>query len=287
MTTLFHMNVEKTKKQPANLPLEAQAMAALKTPLPADAIALEVAELPGIVICHKGRALGLHLMARGTPMTVAQTNAVIALRGVGMRIETARGLDQALARVREMGVALKDDERHLFRDHYRRETRAGAKKGWSRLTVYEREFRRGSFVCKERCTDAAATQAEMRRALDRYEAAKAFDEGWQLCSVSWPGSGGFDAVRGGGGVPGAFVDHQRDVKDYWRRVEAAMGANDWLIIRRVCGENYSVAQAVSAISPAYKFSTLARFREALDALVGARTNGARRPGEVGHGRHSE
>jgi hypothetical protein len=90
MTTLFHMNVEKTKKQPANLPLQAQTMAALKTRLPADAIALEVAELPGIVICHKGRALGLHLMARGTGMTHAQTNAVIALRQAGMRIETAR-----------------------------------------------------------------------------------------------------------------------------------------------------------------------------------------------------
>jgi hypothetical protein len=147
---------------------------------------------------------------------------------------------------------------------------AGAKKGWSRLTVYEREFRRGSFVCKERCGGKAETEAEVRRALDRYEAAKAFDEGWQVCAASWPGSSGFDRVKGGGGVPGAFIDHQRDEKDYWRRVEAAMGANDWLIIRRACGENYSVAQAVAAISPAYKFSTLARFREALDALVEAR-----------------
>ena len=145
---------------------------------------------------------------------------------------------------------------------------AGAKKGWSRLTVYEREFRKGALVCKERCTGGAETQAEMRRALDRYEAARAFDEGWQVCAVSWPGSSGFDRVKGGGGVPGAFVDHQRDVKDYWGRVEAAMGANDWLIVRRVCGENYSVAQAVAAISPGYKLSTLARFREALDALVG-------------------
>jgi hypothetical protein len=147
---------------------------------------------------------------------------------------------------------------------------AGAKKGWSRLTVYEREFRRGSFVCKERCTDANATEAELRRALDRYEGAKAFDQGWQVCAASWPGSTGFERVRGGSGEPGAFVDHQRDVKDYWRRVEQAMGANDWLILRRVCGENYTVAQAVAAISPAYKFSTLARFREALDALVAAR-----------------
>ena len=152
---------------------------------------------------------------------------------------------------------------------------AGAKKGWSRLTVYEREFRRGSFVCKERCTDPAATGAELARAADRFAAAKAFDEGWQVCAVSWPGSSGFDRVKGGGGTPGAFVDHHRDVKDYWRRVQSAMGANDWLIIRRVCGENYTVAQAVAAISPAYKFSTLARFREALDSLVAARARSRR------------
>jgi hypothetical protein len=153
---------------------------------------------------------------------------------------------------------------------------AGAKKGWSRLSVYEREFRRGSYVCKERCTDVRETDAELRRALDRYEAAKAFDQGWQVCAASWPGSSGFERVRGGGGVPGAFVDHQRDVKDYWRRVEKTMGANDWLILRRVCGENYTVAQAVAAIGPGYKFSTLARFREALDALVAARAAVKRR-----------
>ena len=56
--------------------------------------------------------------------------------------------------------------------------------------------------------------------------------------------------------------------EYWRRAESVIGANDWLICRRVCGENYSVAQAVVQVSSAHKFSTLARFREALDALVG-------------------
>jgi hypothetical protein len=77
-------------------------------------------------------------------------------------------------------------------------------------------------------------------------------------------------------VPGAFVDHQRDVKDYWRRVESAMGANDWLIVRRVCGENYTVAQAVAQVSPGYRLSSLARFREALDSLVEARASVRRR-----------
>jgi hypothetical protein len=33
------------------------------------------------------------------------------------------------------------------------------------------------------------------------------------------------------------------------------------------GENFSVYAAVTAIMPGYRFSTLARFREALDALV--------------------
>jgi hypothetical protein len=123
MTTLFHMNVEKIKKAPQAMPLESQTLLALKARLPTDAIAIEAAELPDIVICHRGKALGLHMMARGARMTHAETNAVIALREAGMRIEVARGLDQAIACVREMGVVLKDDQRHDLRDHYRRETR--------------------------------------------------------------------------------------------------------------------------------------------------------------------
>jgi hypothetical protein len=147
--------------------------------------------------------------------------------------------------------------------------RAGAKTGWSRLTVYERSFRLGHLLCKERCTGAQTTREEEGRTLDRFAAARAFDAGWQVCNAAFPGGVDFDRVRSSGGVPGAFADHQRDTKAFWRRVEQAMGANDWLICRRVCGENFSVAETVQAINPGYRFSTLARFREALDALVGA------------------
>ena len=146
--------------------------------------------------------------------------------------------------------------------------RAGAKAGWSRLTVYEREFRLGHLVCKER----GGAQTRARKRDGRWT-------GWRRRGPSmpagrcatpvFPGGVDFDRVRSSGGVPGAFVDHQRDAKDFWRRVEQAMGTNDWMICRRVCGENYAVAAAVQAISPGYKFSTLARFREALDALVEA------------------
>ena len=68
----------------------------LKARLPPEAIALEMTALPRIVICHRGRALGLHLMGRTDRLSHAETSAVIALREAGMRIEVARGLEQAL-----------------------------------------------------------------------------------------------------------------------------------------------------------------------------------------------
>ncbi|HET7084688.1 MAG TPA: hypothetical protein VFI23_07960 [Rhizomicrobium sp.] len=146
--------------------------------------------------------------------------------------------------------------------------RAGARKGWSRLAVYEKEFRRGTLVCKEHCISTVAAREEEARALDRFAAARAFDEGWRICNTPFPPGVDFDRVRSsGGGVQGGFADHAREAKEFWRRVESAMGANDWLICRLVCGEGHSVAQGVMAVSPAYKFSTLARFREALDGLV--------------------
>lgn len=123
MSTLFHMNVERSKKRPASLGADAQALAALKARLPDGSVALAVAEWPGILICHQGRVFGLSLKQPGIPLTLAQTDAVIALRGAGLRVEIAQGPEQALARAHEMGVALKDDACHLFRDHLRRETR--------------------------------------------------------------------------------------------------------------------------------------------------------------------
>src|SRR3954469_1100725 len=83
---------------------------------------------------------------------------------------------------------------------------AGARKGWSRLTVYEREFRLGHLRCKERCATREGAEAELRLEADRFAAARAFDLGWQVCTASWPGSSGFDRVKSSGGVPGAFAD---------------------------------------------------------------------------------
>lgn len=144
--------------------------------------------------------------------------------------------------------------------------RAGAQKAWERLTVYEREFRRGHLICKARCITTDATREEAARACDRRDACRDFDEGWAICNASWPA--GFDPGRiKVAGCPGSFCDHQKDVKDFWRRVELAMSTNDWMICRRVCGEGWAVAETVKLIAPAYKNIALERFREAIDGLV--------------------
>ena len=146
----------------------------------------------------------------------------------------------------------------------------GTQKAWSRLTGYERAFNKGHLLCKERCTSPAATYEEETRAHHRYAAAKALDMGWHFCQRPLAGGSDFDRVRSsGGGTPGAFADHARDTKEFWRHVEQAMGDNDWTICRMVCCQGYGVSEAVTTVSPAYKYATLVRFREALDALAEA------------------
>jgi hypothetical protein len=123
MSTRFGLNVEKARKRKPELPVEKRLLADLQVLLPKEAMALAAPGVPGILICHRGRALGLHLLARGDRLSYAQTNAFVALRDAGMRIEVARDAVQALAMVREMGVPLKEEARHSLRDVFRQETR--------------------------------------------------------------------------------------------------------------------------------------------------------------------
>jgi hypothetical protein len=123
MSTRFGLNVEKARKREPELPVEKRLLADLRALLPKEAIALAAPGVPGILICHRGRALGLHLLARGDRLSYAQTNEFVALRDAGMRIEVARDVPQAMAMVREMGVPLKEEARHTLRDVFRQETR--------------------------------------------------------------------------------------------------------------------------------------------------------------------
>ena len=121
--TQFALNVAKTRRRDAELPVEKRLLADLQALLPKEAMALAAPGVPGILICHRGRALGLHLLARGDRLSYAQTNQFVALRDAGMRIEVARDAVQAMAMVREMGVPLKEEARHTLRDVFRQETR--------------------------------------------------------------------------------------------------------------------------------------------------------------------
>ena len=121
MTTRFGLNVERVRRRTPEevLTPEAALMAELKQLLPHDACVFAGASAPGIVVCHRGRALGLHLMPRDAKLSHAETNSFIALRGAGMRIEVARDTVQAKAMLREMGVPLREEERHSLRDVFR------------------------------------------------------------------------------------------------------------------------------------------------------------------------
>lgn len=145
-------------------------------------------------------------------------------------------------------------------------SRAGSQVGWTRLAVYEKEFRLGHLSCRTKSKTPVGRAEEEKMAFQRRDACLAFDEGWQICNASWPSV--FDPGRiKVAGCPGSFVDHQRDAKDYWRRVEASMGPKDWAICRRICGEGCTVVQAMADVAPGYIHERLARFREAVDALI--------------------
>jgi len=121
MKTLFGLNVERARRRNPEEELgpEAALMAELRALLPAEACVFAAASAPVIVVCHRGRALGLHLMALDGRLSHAETNAFIVLRAAGMRIEVARDGTQAKAMLREMGVPLREEAQHSLRDVFR------------------------------------------------------------------------------------------------------------------------------------------------------------------------
>jgi hypothetical protein len=124
--TRFALNVErvKPKLQEEQLSLAEQLMGELKDRLPADACCFAAAsDAPGIVICHRGRALGLQV--KESRLSAVQVDCFNRLRGAGMRIEMARSLGEARVLIAEMGVVLKPAINPVYaaRDFFREETR--------------------------------------------------------------------------------------------------------------------------------------------------------------------
>ncbi len=115
------------KKAPPDTPngLKQRLAADLKRILPADAFAFALpdaassfdklrmrsgAGLPGIIIIHRGRALGLELGKPGHHLNDDQRTIFPRLRAAGMRIEVARSFAEALSALSEMGLELNTRE---------------------------------------------------------------------------------------------------------------------------------------------------------------------------------
>lgn len=148
------------------------------------------------------------------------------------------------------------------------------KVAWRHETQFQRACRLGQLVDKAICTDEKAKMLEIERALDRRDAGKSFVEAWDIRERGSKDS--LDLSRGGSAASAAGIsDAQIDAANLLRSWERHTGRNDWMIVRRVCGENCTVAQTVGDISPSYRDSSLARFREALDSLIIAHAESAK------------
>lgn len=146
-------------------------------------------------------------------------------------------------------------------------------RGWSRLTVFQKLYiakppakANPKLVDQKRCTDKKTTDIEIDRALDRRDAGKEFVKAWDFSVRGTKDSLDLSPGCAAEAADGMTIDRMaaKDKLESWRR---HMGPNDWMIIRRVCGENCDVAPVIADISPSYRDSSLARFREALDSLV--------------------
>lgn len=71
------------------------------------------AGVPDLVFIHAGHAFGLELKSDEGQLSIAQRAMQAELREAGMRIETVRSVDEALERLREMGVPLKIKRREM------------------------------------------------------------------------------------------------------------------------------------------------------------------------------
>ena len=118
------------KKAPPDTPtgLKQRLAADLERILPADAFAFVLPDesssfdklrmrstpgpqgLPGIIIVHRGRALGLELGKPGHHLNDDQRTIFPRLRAAGMRIEVARSFAEALSALSEMGLELSTRE---------------------------------------------------------------------------------------------------------------------------------------------------------------------------------
>jgi hypothetical protein len=147
---------------------------------------------------------------------------------------------------------------------------AGAPKGYRKLTPLEATYAKNQL----------AGGSERHLAQDRFDAGQRYSELFDLAQVTGRDSTQALNLSGGGaGLPLSVA--QSEAITALVCVESHLGARDRQIIRMVCGMGNWPSEAVSQIySGDYKFTTMARFRESLDALIEAFETARRYPGRV-------
>jgi hypothetical protein len=153
----------------------------------------------------------------------------------------------------------------ITRDHVRDRVVspvAGAAKAWRKLSPLEAAYAKGQLAGG----NPRVTAAQRFEAGQRYAAIFAATEAQGRDSTQL-----MNVTRSYGGAPLGMG--QRAAMEKLRAIESAMGANDAAILRKVCGEGFTPAEAVRLVCGDYRDTVTARFREALDALAGAFTAG--------------
>jgi hypothetical protein len=83
------------------------------------------AGIPDVLICWGGKVFGLELKSHSGRISDSQAATFPLLRDAGMRIEIARSHSEAIERIREMGIPLRErrESVHAARDVFREATR--------------------------------------------------------------------------------------------------------------------------------------------------------------------
>lgn len=147
----------------------------------------------------------------------------------------------------------------IMRDHVRDRVIspvAGAAKAWRKLSPLEAAYAKGQLSGgSPRYTAAQRFEAGQRYAAIFAACETQGRDSTQLMNVS----------RTYGGAPLGMG--QRGAMEKLRAIEGAMGGNDAAIVRKVCGEGHTPAEAIRLVCADYKDTVTARFREALDGLA--------------------
>lgn len=133
---------------------------------------------------------------------------------------------------------------------------AGAAKAWRKLSPLEACYAKGQLAGgSPRFTAQQRLEAGQRYTRLFAASESQGRDSTQLLNIS----------RSYNGTP--LGESQRGALEKLRALHAAMGANDAAIVRLVCGEGYTPAEAVKQVCGDYRDTVTARFREALDQLV--------------------